>query len=61
MTLHVIIIAGYFLFVLLLSASTRKASSRSSSDFLVAGRSMGVWVCASVIAGEWLGGMSTMA
>ena len=54
MTLHVIIIAGYFLFVLLLSASTRKASSRSSSDFLVAGRSMGVWVCASVIAGEWL-------
>ena len=60
MTLHVIIIAGYFLFVLLLSASTRKASSRSSSDFLVAGRSMGVWVCASVIAGEWLGGMSTI-
>ncbi|NOR44504.1 MAG: sodium:solute symporter family protein, partial [Candidatus Delongbacteria bacterium] len=35
-------------------------ASRSTSDFLVAGRNLGVVVCAVVVAAEWLGGMSTI-
>ncbi len=39
---------------------TRKAAGRSSADFLIAGRNLGVITCAVVVAAEWLGGMSTI-
>jgi len=35
-------------------------ASRSTADFLIAGRNLGITVCAVVVAAEWLGGMSTI-
>jgi len=60
MPLHLIIILVYFLVVNLAVFLTAKAAHRSSSEFLIAGRSLGVWACAMVIAAEWLGGLSTI-
>ncbi len=60
MNTYVIIVSIYFIFVILLSMFTKRFASRSAADFLVAGRNLGVMVCAVVVAAEWLGGMSTI-
>lgn len=60
MNIYTLIITIYFVAVVLISMLTRKMASQSSSDFLIAGRNLGVMVCAVVVASEWLGGMSTI-
>jgi SSS family solute:Na+ symporter len=50
----------YFTLVIGISFLTRKIASKSSADYLVAGRNLGVLVCAIVVAAEWLGGLSTI-
>ncbi len=60
MNIYLTVILGYFLFVILISLFTRKLASRSSVDFLIAGRNLGIIACAVVVASEWLGGMSTI-
>jgi SSS family solute:Na+ symporter len=60
MTIYLAIIFGYFLFVTGISFLTSKISSRSSADFLLAGRNLGLATCTVIIAGEWLGGNSTI-
>ncbi len=60
MNIYIAIIISYFILVVLISFLTKRIASRSSSDFLIAGRNLGVVVCAVVVAAEWLGGMSTI-
>ena len=60
MNIYAWIILGYFLLVVLIGLFTKKAAAKSASDYLVAGRNLGVIVCAVVVAAEWLGGMSTI-
>jgi solute:Na+ symporter, SSS family len=60
MSIYLIVILGYFLFVTLISVLTKKVASRSAADYLVAGRNLGLVACAVVVAAEWLGGMSTI-
>lgn len=60
MNVYLLVIVAYFVLVTLISVLTRKAASRSSADFLVAGRNLGLMACAVVVAAEWLGGMSTI-
>lgn len=54
------VVVAYFAVVLFISFFTKKMASRSSADFLVAGRNLGVLVCSIVVAAEWLGGLSTI-
>lgn len=60
MNIYAGIMLGYFALVILVGIFTRKVASKSASDYLVAGRNLGVIVCAVVVAAEWLGGMSTI-
>ena len=60
MNIYIIVIVAYFAFVVLVSLFQKRLASRSSADFLVAGRNLGVIMCALVVAAEWLGGMSTI-
>lgn len=60
MSLPLLIIAGYFVVVNLAVFLTARAAHRSSTEFLIAGRNLGVWACAMVVAAEWLGGLSTI-
>ncbi len=60
MTIYLAIILAYFLLVTGISFLTSKISSRSSADFLLAGRNLGLLTCTVIIAGEWLGGNSTI-
>lgn len=60
LNIYVIIIIAYFVFTILISFVTKKIASRSSADYLVAGRNLGLITCAVVVASEWLGGMSTI-
>ncbi|MFO7810462.1 MAG: hypothetical protein R6V47_03725 [Candidatus Delongbacteria bacterium] len=60
MNVYIAIIIAYFAMVIAISFLTKKVASKSSADFLVAGRNMGLIVCAVVVAAEWLGGMSTI-
>ncbi len=60
MNIYIAIIIAYFAMVIALSFLTKKVASKSAADFLVAGRNMGLIVCAVVVAAEWLGGMSTI-
>ncbi len=60
MNIYAWIILGYFVLVVLIGVFTKKAAAKSASDYLVAGRNLGVIVCAVVVAAEWLGGMSTI-
>lgn len=57
---YLLIVVVYFIGVTLLSFLTKKMASRSVSDYLVAGRNLGITFCAVVVAAEWLGGMSTI-
>lgn len=60
MTVYAAVTLGYFLVVLAIGGVAARRASRSAADFLVAGRSLGVCVCAVVVAAEWLGGTSTV-
>lgn len=60
MNVYILIVLLYFLFVIVVSFFTKKAATRSSVDFLVAGRNLGLITCSIVVASEWLGGMSTI-
>lgn len=60
MNVYIAIIIAYFAMVIAISFLTKKVASKSAADFLVAGRNMGLIVCAVVVAAEWLGGMSTI-
>jgi SSS family solute:Na+ symporter len=60
MNVYIAIIIAYFAMVIAISFLTKKVASKSAADFLVAGRNMGLVVCAVVVAAEWLGGMSTI-
>ena len=59
MSLQLWIIVIYFVVVNIIGVIVAK-SSRSADDFLLAGRSLTVPMCAAVIAGEWIGGTSTI-
>jgi solute:Na+ symporter, SSS family len=57
--LYLGIVLAYFLIILLVGTFLRGAA-KTSDSFLIAGRSMGIVLCTATIAGEWLGGMSTI-
>lgn len=57
---YIWVVLSYFAFVIGISFITKKIATKSSSDYLVAGRNLGVLVCAIVVAAEWLGGLSTI-
>ena len=57
---YIWVVLSYFAFVIGISFLTKKIATKSSSDYLVAGRNLGVLVCAIVVAAEWLGGLSTI-
>ncbi len=57
---YIWVVLLYFLFVISISFLTKKVASKSSSDYLIAGRNLGVLVCSIVVAAEWLGGLSTI-
>ncbi len=54
-----IVIVLYF-FVLILVGFLTRRFSRTSTDFFIAGRNMGITLVTVSIVGEWLGGMSTI-
>jgi len=60
MNTYLLIIIAYFLFITLISFLTKKLASRSSADFLIAGRNLGLMATSLVITSEWIGGMSTI-
>ncbi len=60
MNVYISVVLVYFLFIIVVSFFTKKIATRSSADFLVAGRNLGVITCSIVVASEWLGGMSTI-
>ncbi|MCP4216103.1 MAG: sodium:solute symporter family protein [bacterium] len=57
--LQLIIISIYFGLLLLAGWLTKKYT-KTSTDYLIAGRNLGVTLCTVSIIGEWLGGMSTV-
>ncbi len=59
LNIQTIVVAIYFLIITLAGWFTRKLS-KSSSDYLIAGRNLGLTLCTVSIVGEWLGGMSTV-
>ena len=59
MTIELIIIGLYFV-LLIVVGWLGKRLARTSTDFLIAGRNLGVVLCTVSIAGEWIGGMSTV-
>lgn len=56
---QLIIIAAYFGLLVLVGWFTKRLS-KTSTDFLIAGRNLGIVLCTVSIVGEWLGGMSTI-
>ncbi len=59
MSIQVTIIIAYFAIVTAIGLCAARAT-RGSDDFLLAGRKMGIFMCATAIAGEWIGGTSTI-
>jgi len=57
---YIWVVICYFVLVIGVSFLTKKIASKSSSDYLIAGRNLGVLVCSIVVAAEWLGGLSTI-
>lgn len=53
------IVLGYFIIVLIVGILAQKLA-KSGTDYLIAGRNLGLWLCTVVVVGEWLGGMSTI-
>jgi solute:Na+ symporter, SSS family len=60
MNIYLLVIVSYFAVVVGVAVYTKKVASRSAAEYLVAGRNMGLVVCAVVVASEWLGGLSTI-
>ena len=60
MSIYVLVIVVYFALVVGVGVFTKKLATRSAAEYLVAGRNMGLTVCAVVVASEWLGGLSTI-
>ncbi len=60
MNTYLLIIITYFLFITLISFLSKKLASRSSADFLIAGRNLGLVATSLVITSEWIGGVSTI-
>jgi SSS family solute:Na+ symporter len=54
-----IILFAYFILVLVVGLLAQKLA-KSGTDYLIAGRNLGLWLCTVVVVGEWLGGMSTI-
>ena len=52
------VIVAYFL-LLVVVGHLSKRFSKSASDFLIAGRNMGLALVTVSVVGQWLGGMST--
>jgi SSS family solute:Na+ symporter len=59
MNLQLLIIVVYFVGLIAVGYVTRRLS-KTSTDFLIAGRNLGLVLCTVTILGEWLGGMSTV-
>ncbi len=57
--IQLIIIASYFCILILVGWFSKRLSS-TATDYLIAGRNLGIVLCTVSIAGEWLGGMSTI-
>ncbi|MCP4154957.1 MAG: sodium:solute symporter family protein [bacterium] len=57
--IQLIIILSYFIILILIGWFTKKYS-KTATDYLIAGRNLGVTLCTVSIIGEWLGGMSTV-
>lgn len=57
--IQLVIIVAYFVLLMGLGWFARRFS-KTSTDFLIAGRNLGVVLCTVSIVGEWLGGMSTI-
>jgi SSS family solute:Na+ symporter len=60
MSTYLIVVISYFALVTLVSFFTKRVAGRSASDYLIAGRNLGLVACSVVVAAEWLGGMSTI-
>ncbi len=60
MSIYLIVVIAYFILVAAVSFLIRRLATRSAADYLVAGRNLGLVVCAIVVAAEWLGGLSTI-
>lgn len=60
MSIYLIVVLAYFGLITLISILTKKVASQSAADYLVAGRNLGLIVCAVVVASELLGGLSTI-
>ena len=59
MSTQILVVLAYFVVVTLIGLwSARKA--KNTDGFLIAGRGMGTLLCAAAIAGEWIGGTSTV-
>ncbi|MBN2551190.1 MAG: sodium:solute symporter family protein [Spirochaetales bacterium] len=58
-SIQLLIVLLYFLLLLLVGWLTRRFAG-TTTDYLIAGRNLGVTLCTAVILGEWLGGMSTV-
>lgn len=54
-----IILFAYFILILVVGLLAQKLA-KSGTDYLIAGRNLGLWLCTVVVVGEWLGGMSTI-
>jgi SSS family solute:Na+ symporter len=59
MNVQLLIISFYFLGLIIIGYVTKRFS-KTSTDFLIAGRNLGLVLCTVTILGEWLGGMSTV-
>ncbi len=58
--LYLMVIISYFVLLVLLGIFNAKKASKSSDDYLIAGRSLGLMLATASIVGEWLGAMSTI-
>ena len=59
LSIQFIIVFLYFVVVLIVGLLAQKLA-KSGTDYLIAGRNLGLWLCTAVVIGEWLGGMSTI-
>uniref|UniRef100_A0A7V3NVM8 Sodium:solute symporter family protein n=1 Tax=candidate division WOR-3 bacterium TaxID=2052148 RepID=A0A7V3NVM8_UNCW3 len=59
LSIQFIIVFLYFVVVLIVGLLAQRLA-KSGTDYLIAGRNLGLWLCTAVVVGEWLGGMSTI-
>lgn len=53
-------VACYLVMMLVIGVFAAKRASSSSSDFIVAGRNMPIWLCSTTIVATWFGGGTMM-